>query len=67
MIEIVVTGGYQKKGVGTAFMQELEARVKAEGAMLIQLQAVNDEFHEHFYGKLGYKNVSNLVLKTKII
>ncbi len=67
LIEIVVTGGYQKKGVGTAFMQELEARVKAEGAMLIQLQAVNDEFHEHFYGKLGYKNVSNLVLKTKII
>jgi len=35
--------------------------------MLIQFQAVNDELHEHFYGKLGYKNVSNLVLKTKML
>lgn len=49
------------------FMKELEARVKEEGAMLIQLQAVNDEFHEHFYGKLGYNNASNLVLKTKLL
>lgn len=53
--------------LGTAFMKELEARVKAEGAMLIQLQAVNDDFHNRFYGKLGYNNVSNLVLKTKIL
>ena len=67
LIEIVVAGGHQKKGIGTAFMKELEARVKAEGAMLIQLQAVNDEFHEHFYGKLGYRNASNLVLKTKML
>lgn len=67
LIEIVVAAAYQKKGIGTAFMQELEARVKAKGAMLIQLQAVNDGFHEHFYGKLGYHNASNLVLKTKVL
>lgn len=67
LIEIVVADDYQKKGIGTKFMEELEARVKAEGAMLIQLQAVNDEFHEHFYGKLGYNNASNLVLKTKML
>lgn len=48
-------------------MKELEARVKAEGDMLIQLEAVNDALHEHFYGKLGYKNASNLVLKTKMV
>lgn len=67
LIEIVVSANYQNKGIGTKFMKELEARVKREGAMLIQLEAVNDEFHEHFYGKLGYKNASNLVLKTKIL
>lgn len=67
LIEIVVAADYQKKGIGTVFMKELESRVKAEGAMLIQLQAVNDEFHEYFYGKLGYNNASNLVLKTKVL
>lgn len=35
--------------------------------MLIQLSAVNDALHEHFYGKLGYQNASNLVLKTKML
>lgn len=67
LIEVVVATRYQKQGIGTLFMIELEARVKAEGAMLIQFQAVNDEFHDHFYGKLGYKNASNLVIKTKLL
>ncbi len=67
MVEIVVASDYQKQGIGTEFMKELEARVKAEGAMLIQLSAVNDNFHEHFYGKLGYKMANNLVLKTKVL
>ena len=48
-------------------MCELEARVKEKGAMLVQLQAVNDEHHEYFYGKLGYKDAKNLILKTKIL
>ncbi len=32
-----------------------------------QLQAVNDDLHNHFYGKLGFKDASNLVLKTKML
>lgn len=67
LVEIVVAADYQKRGIGTEFMKELEARVKAEGAMLIQLESVNDEFHNRFYGSLGYNNASNLVLKTKIL
>lgn len=67
LVEIMVAGDCQKKGIGTTFMKEIEARVKKEGALLIQLTAVNDEFHEHFYGKLGYRNASNLVLKTKML
>ena len=67
LVEIVVDAEYQNKGIGTAFMRELESRVKAEGAMLVQLEMVNDEHHEHFYGSLGYKNAVNLVLKTKML
>ena len=67
LVEIVVAAEYQKQGIGTAFMKELEARVKEKGAMLIQLEAVNDEFHEHFYGKLGYGTAKNFVLKTKML
>lgn len=65
LVELVVAAGHQKRGIGTAFMQVLEKHVKEKGAMLIQLEAVNDPFHEHFYGKLGYRTASNLVLKTK--
>ena len=48
-------------------MKELESCVKNEGAMLIQLQSVNDDLHNHFYSKLGYKDAKNLTLKTKIL
>lgn len=32
---------------------------------MIQLQAVNDDMHNQFYGKLDYKDCNNLVLKSK--
>lgn len=67
LVEIVVTTQLQNKGYGTIFMKQLEECVKKEGAMLIQLQSVNDDLHNHFYGKLDYKDASNLVLKTKIL
>lgn len=67
LVEVVVAAPYQNQGLGTAFLQALEAHVKQKGALLIQLQAVNDEFHGHFYSKLGYRNASNLVLKTKML
>ncbi|MBQ8209776.1 MAG: GNAT family N-acetyltransferase [Clostridia bacterium] len=67
LVEIVVATPFQNKGYGTVFMKQLEDCVKNEGAMLIQLQSVNDDLHNHFYGKLGYKNATNLVLKTKML
>lgn len=67
LVEIVVSHEYQNKGIGTLFMGELEKRVKESGAFIIQLTAVNDEKHHHFYGKLGYRNAANLVLKSKLI
>ena len=67
LVEIVVSTKLQNQGVGTKFMNELEKRIKEKGAMLIQLQAVNDDLHNYFYGKLGYRDATNLTLKTKIL
>jgi len=65
LVEIVLKHEHQGKGIGTRFMELIEAKVKELGGAMIQLQAVNDEMHERFYGKLGYRNCSNLVLKSK--
>lgn len=65
LIEIVIAHEYQGKGIGTQFMEIIEAKVKEHGGAMIQLQAVNDDMHNSFYGKLNYKNCNNLVLKSK--
>ena len=67
LVEIVIAAQYQNRGIGTAFMQELERRVKEQGAAMVQLEAVNDELHAHFYGKLNYYDATNLVLKAKFL
>lgn len=67
LVEIVVAKNYQNKGIGTQVMLELESRVKQLGVSLIQLSAVNDDMHEHFYGKLGYKNTTSMNSKGKFL
>ena len=67
LVEIVVAAARQNQGIGTALMREVETRVKEKGAMLIQLQAVNDCRHANFYGRLGFCDVKNLTLKTKML
>jgi len=67
LIEIVIERSKQNGGLGTAFMEELERQVKAKGAFLIQLDAVNDAAHERFYDRLGYKTCTNLVNKSKVL
>lgn len=65
LIEIVISDKYQNKGLGTALLTELEKQAKDMGAFTISLQAVNDERHERFYGRLGYGNCKNFVIKVK--
>lgn len=67
LIEIVIAKVYQNWGLGTELMREIERRAKKKGALLVQLQAVNDERHDRFYGRLGYQNVNNLILKSKTL
>ena len=63
--EILITHEHQNQGYGTILLAELEARVKEAGASCVELQAVKDEMHERYYGKAGYRDAKNFVLKVK--
>ena len=63
--EIFITSEYQNKGIGSMLLRELEQRVKEKGASCVELQAGNDDMHERYYGKAGYKNAKNFVMKVK--
>ena len=63
--EIVISSKYQRRGLGSMLLGALEAKVREAGASCIELQAVNDEMHEKYYGKAGYSNAKNFVLKVK--
>lgn len=67
LMEIVIAPEYQNRGLGTGFMQELECRVKDHGASMVELMAVNDAFHAHFYGKLNYYKATNLIPMGKFL
>jgi len=63
--EIVISSENQNRGLGSVLLEELENRVKEKGASCVELQAVSDEMHERYYGKAGYKNAVNFVMKVK--
>ena len=63
--EIVISYNYQNKGLGSLLLSTLENKVKEAGASCIELQAVKDEMHEKYYGKAGYNDAKNFVMKVK--
>lgn len=63
--EIIIAYQHQNKGIGSMLLRELERCVKEKGAACVELAAVNDELHERYYGKAGYKNAKNFVMKVK--
>ncbi len=63
--EIIIAHESQHKGLGSVLLQEVETRVKEKGASCVELQAVRDEMHERYYGRAGYKNALNFVMKVK--
>lgn len=63
--EILIAGEYQNQGFGRMLLEELEQRVKEQGAACVELQAVKDEMHEKYYGKAGYRDAKNFVMKVK--
>ena len=63
--EILIDSEYQNKGYGRAFLNEVESRVKENGAACVELKAVNDEMHDSFYGKANYHIAENFVPRVK--
>lgn len=63
--EIIISYKYQNQGLGSKLLATLETKVKEAGASCIELQAVSDEMHEKFYGKAGFFNAQNFVMKVK--
>lgn len=63
--EILISSKHQNKGLGRILLAELESRVKSAGASCIELNAVKDEKHERYYGKAGYHDAKNFVVKVK--
>ena len=63
--EVVIAADHQHQGLGSALLRELEGRVRTRGASCIELEAVKDDLHDAFYGKLGFKNAGNATVKVK--
>ena len=63
--EIVISYNYQNKGLGSTLLSALETKVREAGASCVELQAVKDEMHERYYGKAGYNDAGNFVMKVK--
>ena len=63
--EIIISYQYQNQGLESILLAALESKIKEAGAACIELQAVNDEMHEKFYGKAGFSNAKNFVMKVK--
>lgn len=63
--EIIISYNYQNKGLGSTLLSVLETKVKEAGASCVELQAVKDEMHERYYGKAGYNDAGNFVMKVK--
>lgn len=67
LTEIVISTEYQRQGIGTNLIKELETQVENMGAFMIALEAVNDDNHDKFYSRLDYHNVNNMILKCKML
>ena len=63
--EIIISYQYQNQGLGSMLLVTLETKVKEVGASCVELQAVDDEMHEKYYGKAGYSDAKSFVLKVK--
>lgn len=63
--EIIIEYDEQNKGYGSKLLKAIEELAVKEGAACIELQAVNDKMHSHFYDKAGYLDSESFVNKVK--
>ncbi len=63
--EIIIEYDEQNKGYGSKLLKAIEELAVKEGAACIELQAVKDKMHSHFYDKAGYLDSESFVNKVK--
>lgn len=63
--EIVIAPEYRNRGLGKAFLGEIERRLLAHGAAHLELVSVNDAQHTHFYKSFGLYEAANLKVMSK--
>lgn len=63
--EIVIKRELQNQGLGSKLMAKLDEYVISLGASCIELKAVNDEKHLHFYNKAGFVRSNSFVNMVK--
>jgi GNAT superfamily N-acetyltransferase len=55
-------GPYRRKGYGTKAMAHWEDEMRSHGHKMIMLSTQVDEEGQHFYRKLGYKDIGSIVI-----
>ncbi|EFI41946.1 MULTISPECIES: GNAT family N-acetyltransferase [Peptoniphilus] len=65
--EIMIFNEYQNNGLGNKLMIEIERIAKERGASKISLLTTEDDRHQRFYGRLGFKRSGLLVPMNKNI
>ena len=59
---IYIDEAYQKKGFGTKAMAHWEDEMRSLGYKMIMTSTQVDEDGQHFYRKLGYKDMGSIVM-----
>ncbi len=62
---IILQADYRRKGFGTKAMMHWENEMRSLGHQIVMTSTQADEEAQHFYRKIGYKDMGCLVLHTQ--
>ncbi|MCL2593229.1 MAG: GNAT family N-acetyltransferase [Defluviitaleaceae bacterium] len=57
-----IEGAYQRQGIGTKAVEFWENEMKEQGFKMIMVSTQVDESGQHFYRKMGYKDMGSIVM-----
>jgi ribosomal protein S18 acetylase RimI-like enzyme len=66
VVEMFVSGQQQRKGIGTALLDELKYQAKKDQIVCVVLQTDKTTFAKDFYHKYGFKGHDENLLMTHI-
>ncbi|AUN10357.1 GNAT family N-acetyltransferase [Clostridium botulinum] len=59
---LYINENYRNKGIGKKLVEFWEPEMKSKGYELVMTSTLSNEQAQHFYRKLGYKDVGSLLL-----